>query len=399
MRDAENSPGKPSAPSTTRVLLPVMAVVLVVFFVIGLALPALPLHVNEGLGLGFFAIGLIAGSQFGASVLSRFSAGNYADRHGPKPGVVIGLWTASASGVLYLASLAAVGAPVLSAAILLAGRAVMGIAESFVITSAVSWGFARVDTAKTRKVIAWVGMSMFGALAIGAPVGAAIYAMAGFACIGLVTTLAPLAVLIAIVRLPAVKPIRTSAHQGFGAILRSVWMPGVGAALSSFGFGAILAFGAILFAERGWGDPWLPFTAYAAGLIIARILLGHLPDRLGGARVALVSVFVEAAGLIGLWVAGDPLVAAAGAMLTGAGYALVYPGLGLEAVRRTLPENRGAAMGIFTIFLDVALGLGTPVLGVIANHGGLSSVFLASAVIVMASSLVSTALLRRSAMD
>src|SRR3954466_6362564 len=36
-----------------------------------------------------------------------------------------------------------------------------------------------------------------------------------------------------------------------------------------------------------WTPVWLPFSAYAATLIGARVMFGHLPDRIGGGRVAL----------------------------------------------------------------------------------------------------------------
>src|SRR5437764_2067209 len=92
-------------------LLPIMAVVLVAFLVIGLALPVLPLHVHQGLGLSTFVVGLVTGSQFVASLISRVWSGHYADRRGGKRAVVIGLATAAVSGLLYLVSLAFVGAP------------------------------------------------------------------------------------------------------------------------------------------------------------------------------------------------------------------------------------------------------------------------------------------------
>jgi hypothetical protein len=38
-------------------LLPIMAAMLVAFLVVGLALPVLPLHVHQGLGLGAFVVG------------------------------------------------------------------------------------------------------------------------------------------------------------------------------------------------------------------------------------------------------------------------------------------------------------------------------------------------------
>src|SRR5215469_8649751 len=62
---------RPAASSVFAVLLPIMAVVLVAFLVIGLSLPILPLHVNQGLGLGAFVVGLVTRSQFAAfSVLA-----------------------------------------------------------------------------------------------------------------------------------------------------------------------------------------------------------------------------------------------------------------------------------------------------------------------------------------
>jgi predicted MFS family arabinose efflux permease len=112
--------------------------------------------------------------------------------------------------------------------------------------------------------------------------------------------------------------------------------------------------------------------------------LGHLPDKIGGGRVALVCGLVEAAGLALIWLATNALFASVGAALTGFGYALVYPALGVEAVRRAPPQSRGLVMGMYTAFLDVALGFGTPALGVIANSAGLGSVFFAATIAVFA---------------
>ena len=75
-------------------LLPIMGVVLVAFLVIGIALPVLPLHVHQGLGLGTFVVGLVTGSQFAASLISRMWSGHYADSKGAKRAVVVGLLTA-----------------------------------------------------------------------------------------------------------------------------------------------------------------------------------------------------------------------------------------------------------------------------------------------------------------
>jgi MFS family permease len=148
-------------------LLPIMAAVLTGFLVIGIALPVLPIHVNRDLGFGTFVVGLVAGAQFVAAVATRIWSGSYADTHGGKRAVLLGLVTAAASGLLYLLASASERSPTLSVAILLAGRALLGGAESFIITGGVSWGLALVEPHHAGKVIAWIGTAMLAALALG----------------------------------------------------------------------------------------------------------------------------------------------------------------------------------------------------------------------------------------
>src|SRR5437879_1706534 len=68
-----------TAQGSVAALLPIMGVVFIAFLVVGLAMPVLPLHVHHGLVLGTFVVGLVAGSQFAASLVSRVWAGRYAD--------------------------------------------------------------------------------------------------------------------------------------------------------------------------------------------------------------------------------------------------------------------------------------------------------------------------------
>lgn len=221
-------------------LLPIMGVVLVAFLVIGIALPVLPLHVHHDLGLSTFVVGLVTGSQFAASVISRVWSGHYADSKGAKRAVVVGLLMAVTGGLLYLLSLAFVATPPLSAAILLGGRALLGGAESFVITGAVSWGLALAGPANTGRVIAWVGMAMFAALAFGAPVGTAPYTLGGFTAVAFATIVFPLITVLLVAPLTPVA-VQRGAQTGLMKVLGAVWLPGFGSALSTVGFGAMIA--------------------------------------------------------------------------------------------------------------------------------------------------------------
>lgn len=358
-------------------LLPIMGALFVSFLIVGLAMPVLPLHVHHGLGLSTVVVGLVAGSQFAASIVSRAWAGRHADARGAKHAVVLGLLLAAAGGVFYLVSLGFTGQPAASAAMLFAGRALLGAGESFAITGAQAWGFLIAGPRNTGKVIAWMGTALYAALALGAPLGTILYARYGFASIALATVLVPLASLALVVPLPRVAP-TAGAHASFRKVLRAVWLPGLGLALTSAGFGAMTAFASLLFAARGWAI-WPAFTAFAVALIFARSFLGSVADRMGGARVALAFLLVESAGLALLWLAPSFAIGVGGAALAGFGYSLVYPGFGVEAVRRAPHGSHGLAVGVYGGFLDVALALGSPALGFVAGISDVSMVFLVAA--------------------
>ena len=382
---------KETSQDSIAALFPIMGVVFVAFLIIGMAMPVLPLHVHQSLGLGTFIVGLVAGSQFAAALLSRVWAGDHADTRGAKQAVILGLLMSAVAGLLYLLSLRFVEHPGGSATILLLGRAVLGAGESFIITGAQTWGLALASPRRTGRVLAWMGTAMFAAFAVGAPIGTTLYAAYGFQAIALATTLLPLATLLLAAPVERVAP-TTRVRPAFATVVEAVWLPGLGLAMSSFGFGAMTAFVSLLFAARGWAV-WPAFTSFAVAFMAARVFLGELPDKMGGARIALIFVLIEALGQALLWVAPGFALALLGAVLTGFGYSLVFPGFGVEAIRRAPPQNQGLAVGAYTAFLDLTLGFASPLLGFIGGVAGIASVFLTSAIVVLASAFIAMQLL------
>lgn len=373
-------------------LLPITLAVFIGFLTIGLPLPILPLHVSSALGMSTLAVGIVIGTQFAAALLSRAWAGNLADTRGAKRAVVTGFLVASCSGVAYLVSLAFLPAPNISIWVLLLGRVLLGCGESLIVTGALSWGVGLVGPQNAGKVMAWVGIAMYGAYAVGAPMGIALQEGYGFAGISVGAAILPLLALALVLNVRAIAP--TAARRTpFYKVLGVVWSAGLGLALCSVGFGVITAFIALLFAARDWGNASLAFTAFGLAFIVARLFCGHLPDKLGGARVALVCVLIEAVGQLLIWGAQTTVMAYAGAALTGLGYSLAFPGFGVEAVRRSPPQSRGVAMGAYVAFLDISLGITGPLLGAVAGAWGIETVYLAGTIAVMLSMLVALGLL------
>ncbi|WP_455911705.1 arabinose transporter [Pseudomonas putida] len=375
-------------------LLPITLAVFVGFLIIGLQLPVLPLHLNHTLGMSTLVVGMVVGAQFAAALLSRAWAGNFADMRGPKRAMLIGMLVAASSGVLYLASLAFVDTPALSVWVLLAGRVVLALGESLIITGSMGWGIGLVGPQNAGKVMAWIGIAIYAAFALGAPLGVAINSQWGFSGISIATLLLPLCAFAIVAGAKGVAP-TSQRRTSFYKVLGTVWLPGLGLAFSSIGFGLITAFIALLFASKNWGNASFAFTAFGLAFIGARIFFGHLPDKLGGAVVALVCVLIEAAGQLLIWGAGSPLMAYLGAALTGFGYSLAFPGFGVEAIKRAPPQTRGLAMGAYVAFLDIALGISSPLAGALAGAAGVGSVYLAGAVAVAMSVVVAWVLLAK----
>jgi predicted MFS family arabinose efflux permease len=294
---------------------------------------------------------------------------------------------ASASGLLYLMSLRFVAHPVASVSILLAGRALLGAAESFIIMGTFAWGLPLVGPQSIGRMMSWVGVAMYVAYALGAPVGGRLYDARGFGSIGVATAVIPLLALALIAPLRAVPSAGGSAAP-LRQVLAQIWFPALGLAFTAVGFGAITTFTPLLFAERGWEQAWVALSAVSAFFVLPRLFFGHLPDRLGGPKVALTCALIEAMGLTVIWVAPTPTIAVGGAALTGLGYSLIYPSFGVEALRSVLPQNRGVASGAYTAFLDLALAISSPLLGLVANRAGMQSVYAVSALIVAGAAAV-----------
>ncbi|MDN5538551.1 arabinose transporter [Comamonas sp.] len=372
-----------------RTLPSLMGCVFTVFWVTGAALPALPLHIHDDLGFSTFAVGLVSGAQFATALLCRLWSGSISDQKGPKFAVTAGLLLAMLAGVLYLLSMATASHPVLSIVILLMGRVTLGGAESFIMIGAQSWCLSLSGPGNVGKMIAWIGTAMFVAMALGAPLGGFLYAVFGFASIGWVTLLGASATLLLIIAIPSAQAM-PQRRKATGEVLKAVWVPGLAMAFSSLGYGIMTAFSVLLFVQKGWQPAWLSFTAFAAALMVARIFFGPLPDRLGGARTAMVFIVIHSAGLAAIWIAPYAWLAFAGSAVAGFGYALVYPGLGMEAVARAPADAKGLAMGVYTAFIDLALGLFAPLLGLLANVIGLAQVFLATALLALCAVPIAT---------
>jgi MFS family permease len=361
------------------------------YLAVGLPLPVIPMFVHDHLGFSNLIVGLVIGIQFLATVLTRGYAGRLTDHHGGKRSALQGAAVCALGGLLYLIAAMPGLSPAISLAIIVGGRLAAGLGESQFVTGCVSWSIASVGPQRAGMSMSWTGIAMFAALAIGAPIGMAFYQTYGLEAAMVACIVAPLiAMIIAFYEVSYTSP--AGRRLPFFSVIGQIWREGLGLMLQGVGLSGLTAFASLYFAARNWSHAGLVMTAFGIGFIFVRIVLGSLPDRISGYRVALWSLVVEAIGQAMLWGAPYEVVALAGALVTGLGCALVFPALGVEALKRVLPANRGSAMGAFVAFLDIAYGLSGPAAGAIAGQFGYAAVYLFGVVCaLLGAALVATA--------
>ena len=379
------------------ITLQVVSIVLFTFIGylnIGIPLAVLPGYVHNHLGYGTVIAGLVISVQYLATLLSRPYASRIIDNLGSKRAVMYGLAGCGLSGVFMLVSSWLSAMPALSLASLLIGRLVLGSAESLVGSGSIGWGIGRVGAQNTAKVISWNGIASYGAIAVGAPLGVMMVNHWGMWSMGAsIIALAALGLLLAWPKLAA--PIVSGVRLPFLHVLGRVLPHGTGLALGSIGFGTIATFITLYYATQNWDNAVLCLSLFGASFIGARLLFGNLINRIGGFRVAIACLSVETLGLLLLWLAPNAELALAGAALSGFGFSLVFPALGVEAVNLVPASSRGAAVGAYSLFIDLSLGITGPLAGAIAAGFGFASIFLFAALAAFAGLLLSLYLYRQ----
>ena len=379
MQTAAPTPVAPSSNATWQILATVFFN-LIIYFLIGLPLAVFPSIVHNQLGLSATLAGFLISLQYAATFVTRSAVGRIADTWGPKWAVLGGLAGGAVSG---LCILEAAGHSSVTGILvwLCLSRLFLGAAESGVSTGCITWGIGRVGAAHTAEVISWNGVASYGGIASGAPIGVLLSHIHGLAAVGLATAVLPLLGLGLCVfkkSVPVVRGTPIALHTVFRRMLPF----GAALALGSLGFATIVAFIALYFSSHHWHGAAYALTAFGASFASVRIFFSGAIRKFGGYRCGLVSFVIEFFGLGIIWLAAAPWVAICGAMLTGFGLSLIFPALAVEALKTVPVSNRGAAIAVYTVFLDVSLGATGPIAGMAIGHFGYPSVYLLGAVAV-----------------
>jgi MFS family permease len=346
---------------------------------VGSVLPVLPRYIHGPLDSGDVAVGVVIGAYAITGLLLRPVAGRFADTRGRKPTVLVGALLVALSGFLYLPSLGIAG--------LIVARLILGAGEGAVYTAGSAWIVDLAPEERRGRVLGLYGLAVWGGLSVGPLLGEVLLDAGGYDLVWIVAAALP--VLGALIAVTARDPFVPLAHaEPHPLIAPEAVGPGFAVGLASFGYAAVATFIVLHLEARGVGHGATVFAAFAAMIVLTRLVFGDLPDRMGAAPVAIAATIGEALGLLLIAVAHSLPVALIGGVAMGGAFALLNPSLMLIALGRVSQRARGAAMGTYTAFFDAGVGLGAPIAGLVAALTDYEGAFIFAAVVCLASALL-----------
>ena len=344
----------------------IFVVTLLSLTAVGAVLPVIPSYVRGPLGLSDVAVGVAVGAFALTAVASRPLAGHVADLRGRRPVVVVGALLAATAGLLYLVPAGFAG--------LIGARLVLGAGEAMVFTAGATWVVDLAPPDRRGRVIGLYGLAVWGGLSLGPPIGDALLRASSYDAVWGFSAICPFVGALVALRIPDPHRPPSVPEKRPLIALESV-RPGIGISLASVGFAAMSSFIVLHLEAEGSGHGATAFTAFAATVVLTRLIGGDLPDRIGPLRCAAGAAVLESAALALIALAHGLPLALAGAIGMGMAFALLYPSLSLVAISNVSESRRGSALGTFTAFFDIGIGIGAVLTGIAASLGGYPAAF------------------------
>jgi MFS family permease len=333
-----------------------------------LTLP-LPLYV-ERIGGGPSQVGLVIGTLAVSAILARPYVGRLVDRLGGKPSLLLGSLIFSIGPLLYIVSRSV---PALVVARFLHGFGISAFSTAYIIIIA-----ALAPAGRRGEAIGLSAAAMPVALMIAPATGASLLESQGFVPLFILS--ASVGALSLLTAFFIAEPQSTNPNDdndeecedSFFPVLclRGVWVPSVAMGVLAVAYGSILTFLPLFAIKQGIHNPGLFFTAYGLTVIAAQVLAGRVSDWVGRVRVIVPAMVLLALAFPVLAsVQSLPLLLGV-AVLYGLGFGGARVNLNALMVDRAPTSIRGMAMSIAYGSFDLGMGLGSYLLGWVAQIWG-----------------------------
>ena len=367
------------------------ATTLLHFIGMGMYMSALPLFVHFELSGSRALVGVAVGAFFPAAVLSRPLIGSGLDNWGRRPFML------AATGTMVLTSVAFLFVDSVWMVIVL--RLCQGFAGAAYYTGAATVATDIGPSDRRAEVIALFSLFLYGGFAIGPAIGEWIAEHHGYPFVWGTAGVVAAASLVLATGLPETlsEEARDERGRRFGLHGAAV-APGLVLLCAAAGYTAILAFSPLYARSIGMGASGGLYATFSITILAFRLLTRKLADRNDRLSITFPGLVGTAVGLTLLAAVQAPVAAYAGVAIYGIGFALLFPALMAFAADRVPESQKGSALATFTMFFDLGSGIGSYVVGLIADGYGFGAAFgTPAALCALASVAVAVAIRRRGA--
>lgn len=342
------------------------------FLAIGIGMLALPLYTTGPVGSDEAGVGLVMGAFGITAVLSRPFVGRLSDSRGRVPLMVAGAMLAGASMAMlpFLDSLFAV----------VVIRLLQGVAEAAFMVASFALVADLAPPSRLGEAISYNSVGLYVGLALGPALGELLLHLGGYpaAWVGGAVLCGAALGAVLLIR----EPPHESTDRGHGRFLH---LPGVPAALgflaSLVAVGGFTAFVALHSAQIGMSNTSLALVTYGAVVIVGRLTFAKVHDRAAPLLLGTGALFAIACGLVLMasWHTATALLI--GAVLMGLGASFSTPAFFAAIFATASSRERGAAAATASLAVDLGLGFGPMVLGLVARESGISAALLTGAAV------------------
>ncbi|MDX2302624.1 MAG: MFS transporter [Microscillaceae bacterium] len=335
-----------------------------------LLIPVLPIYVRDMFGASKTEIGYIMGFYTLSALLLRPFAGFALDALGRKSIYLLGL----ALFVLLMPSYAWVS----SMWMLLGIRFLQGMSWGIVTTGGSTIASDIVPLERRGEGIGYFGMSFTIAMALGPVLGLTLIQGIDYPSLFYLTTTVALItfVLANLIKYPQIVQSGKSSFVWTKDIFYDARViPASMLALISSGvYGGLISFIGLFMEESGIRTGYALmdsgaafFMAYALGLTIIRPIAGVQMDRHGPAQVMGAGFIALIIGLLTLASAQEIWSFLLASLISGIGMGVIMPTVITMVVNMVEPQRRGVANSTFFSAVDIGVGVGTVLLGRLAD--------------------------------
>jgi len=308
-----------------------------------------------------------------SAVVVRPVVGRLSDRRAKKAIMLAGAVILAASSLLY--------APVHSVPLLMAVRVFHGVGWAAFGTAASALAADLAPLSRRGEAMGYFGVGMNVAMAIGPALGVFLVGWTGYGSLFLTAMVlgAAAALTTAGIAEPRRAPGQGALQRGWRSfILPSALFPSAVLFTNALTYASVVALLPLFADEVGLGNPGLFFTVFSVVVLVLRGPLGRVSDRRGRVAVVAPGLSVTFVALLVLSQAHSTAMMLVVAVLYAVGVGAAQPTLMAMTVDRAGPQERGAAMGTYTTAMDLGIGVGSVVWGVVAQSLGFGAMYVAA---------------------